>query len=383
MRRAIEEKVKALPGAIPRALRPSRLTSRFRLSPGRRSPVGAAPGMLIGGEEGGVAPTIVAVAWVADAAREFEVDDVDDAIALIDAHDGVWIDVRGNHHKATLQRLRDALNLHPLAIEDAWNVPQRPKVDVYDEHLYVVLDRVEMNPELRTEQISVFLGEGFVLTIQEREGDCFDPVRVRFKAPTTRIRTSGVDYVAYALVDAIIDAWFPVVEALSFAVEDLEGDVLSRKRGDVVPDLLQLRQKLHELRRLALPARDAVMSLLENDSGFIQEATMPYLRDCNDHAGRVVELLETIQEHSMGLLDVHMALSSHEMNAVMKVLTLISTIFIPLSFIAGLYGMNFDPGVSPYNMPELGWRYGYPFALGLMVAVGIGLTIFFFRKRWL
>lgn len=370
----------------------------FRLRPPRRSPVGSSPGELFSLEDD-VATTIEVVAWDESRVIHYEAQHPKEALDSLASWKYVWVNLKGNADRATLGALRDVFELHPLAVEDAWNVPQRPKFDVYANHLYLVLDcmslRQGMDPEdgasmgegdahhLDVEQISIFLGNRFVLTIQEKPSDLFAPIRRRFLTSEGRMKLRSVDYVAYSMVDTIVDTWFPAVDFLAEKVEEMEDDILLRRQRGVVQRLLAFRQRLHEIRRMVHPMHDAVAAFYLSESALVQKGTKVFLRDCLDHASRLLEMAETTKEHAVSLLDVHIALASHEMNEVMKILTLISTIFIPLSFIAGVYGMNFNPEISRWNMPELDWVYGYPFALMLMTAVAVGFGLYFHRRRWL
>lgn len=365
---------------------PARLRPRNTL---RRPPIGSAPGVLHG-TGSSEAPALDVIAWGEDAELEaFRAATVQEAFDALERTPFVWLNIRGNTHLETLESARQIFDLHSLAIEDAWNVPQRPKLDGYVRHLYLVLDRIVLKPSsaggepaVRTQQVSMFLGANYLITVQESAEMIFEPIRLRFLDNDGRMKLRTPDYLAYAVCDLIVDGCLPVVDAFAEQVEAAEATIYMRKHRGVITQLLRMRQHLHELRRLVVPMQAALRDFLHTDSPLVQKATRVYLRDCVDHATRLAELSEVAQDHAKSLLDVHIALSSHEMNEVMKVLTIISTIFIPLSFIAGVYGMNFDPEISRWNMPELSWVYGYPFALLLMLAVGIGFAMFFRARRW-
>ena len=235
-----------------------------------------------------------------------------------------------------------------------------------------------------TEQLSLVVGKDFVLTLQERPGDCFDPVRARLRQDPSRMRTHGADYLAYALLDALIDSYFPVLEHFGEALENSGAG----GRGAAGPGpgrraSTRLKRDLLELRRALWPLREIMSHLLRDETPFIGAATRVYLRDCDDHVFQLMDMLEIDREVASGLMDLHLSSVSLRTNEIMKVLTIIATIFIPLGFIAGVYGMNFKPEVSPWNMPELDWYFGYPFALGLMLAVALGLLGYFWRKGWI
>ncbi|CAG0953144.1 partial Cobalt/magnesium transport protein CorA, partial [Anaerolineae bacterium] len=276
-------------------------------------------------------------------------------------------------------------SLHPLALEDVVHVHQRPKVEEYEAGFYLVMrmPRFEGAVNVELEQLSLFFGPGYVVTFQEREGDCLEPVRERLRGSRGRVRQLGADYLAYTLLDAVIDAYFPILEVVGERLELLEDRVLLHPDRAVVEDIHHVKRELIAIRRAIWPLRDAVNRLEREEHPLIDRETQVYLRDCYDHCVQLVELVETYREVATGLLDVYLSSVSNRMNEVMKVLTIIATIFIPLGFVASVYGMNFDTSRSPYNMPELEWRYGYPYVLGLMAAMVIGLLVYFRVKRWI
>jgi len=284
---------------------------------------------------------------------------------------------------ATVDQVGAAFGLHRLALEDVLNVHQRPKVEEFEQHLFVVARMLDDERRAESEQLALFLGEGFLLTFQERPGDCFEPVRARLRLGKGRIREAGADYLAYALIDAVIDRYFPALESYGEEIEELEEQVIAGPEPGQVSRLHVLKRELLGLRRAVWPTRDMVSALIREDTPFIGEATRVYLRDCYDHAVQLMDLVETYREIVSGLLDVYLSSMSARLNEVMKMLTIIATIFIPLSFVASLYGMNFDPTASPWNMPELGAYFGYPIAIGVMVAIAVALLAYFRWKGWL
>jgi magnesium transporter len=227
------------------------------------------------------------------------------------------------------------------------------------------------------------LGENFVLTFQEGGGDCFDPVRKRLRRKRGRIRDVGADYLAYALLDAVIDGFYPVLEDCGERLGVLEDEIIGAPSGAAVTDVHDLKHDLLTLRRAIWPQREMINTLLRDESELVSAATRIYLRDCYDHAVQLMDIVETYREIASALVDVYLSSVSARLNEIMKVLTIIATIFIPLSFIASVYGMNFDRNASPLNMPELGWRYGYVFSLALMLAIALGLLYYFRRRGWL
>jgi len=289
----------------------------------------------------------------------------------------VWLDVVGLHDVELLAAIGEAFGLHALALEDVTNVGQRPKVEEYDDHLFVVVRGFhEDGDELEPEQLALFLQPGVVLSFQERPGDVFEPVRERVRRGKGRARGMSADYLLYALVDAVIDGFFPLLEAFGERIEDLEAELIEDPSPATLERIYQIRRELLQLRRAAWPEREVVNSLHREETPHVTRETKVFLRDCYDHAVEVLEILETYRELAGSMLDVYLSSLSHRMNEVMKVLTIIATIFIPLTFIAGVYGMNFDV------MPELHWAWGYPAALGLMAAIGAALVVFFKRRGW-
>ncbi len=275
----------------------------------------------------------------------------------------------------------DRFGFHPLALEDVLNVPQRPKVERYPNHLLIVLREIQYPME--PEQFSLLLADRLVVTFQERPGDPFDPVRDRIRQGKGRIRSLGADYLAYALCDAVIDAFFPSLEKLGDMVEELEERVMAHPVPETLREIRETKRKLLEVRRAVWPARDAMNELVREEMPLIHSETKVFLRDCYDHSIQVMDMVETYREMAGSLVDEYLSAVSNRMNETMKVLTMMATIFIPLSFIAGLYGMNFDHQASPFNMPELYWRYGYPFVLFVMGVTAGGMVYYFRKKKWL
>jgi len=296
----------------------------------------------------------------------------------------VWVNVDGLGDVDTIRQIGEIFSLHGLALEDVVNVHQRPKVEAYEKYLFVVLHMLLAGERLATEQLSLFLGSNFVLTFQERPGgDSFALVRDRVRKNQGRIRTAGSDYLAYALLDAVVDSYFPALEQYGERLDAIEQEVITRPDRDTASNINRIKRDLLVLRRALWPLREIINSLLREGTALLAEETRTHLRDCYDHAVQIIDLLETDRETAFGLLDFYLLSISNRTNEIMKLLTIIATIFIPLSFIASVYGMNFRPEASPWNMPELNWYWGYPLALGLMAAVTAGLLRYFRRKGWL
>jgi magnesium transporter len=295
----------------------------------------------------------------------------------------VWLNVEGLADIGLIERLARVFDLHALAVEDVVNTHQRPKVDEYPKHLFIVAREVMTADFDASDQVTLFLGSGFLLTFQEHAGTGLEPVRERLRKAGNLLRLGGADYLAYAILDTIIDGYFPVLERYGEAIETLEREVVDTGSDVAIGRIYATKHDLLQLRRAVWPQRDMLNALAREKLPFVSEATRPYLRDCYDHCIQLMDMLETFRDVASGLMELHLAAVSNRMNEVMKVLTVISTIFIPLSFIAGVYGMNFDRDASRWNMPELGWVYGYPFSLGLMLLTALILLLYFQRRGWL
>lgn len=369
----------------PRASRPSEAPPSRRSRLTREPAPGSPPGTLTIGE--GRASRIFLIDYSPEACSEKELDSVDQIVPyLMDDRPSVtWIDVRGIADAATFERLGEIFDLHPLALEDVVNVPQRPHTDTYPEQQLVIGRMIQLNEAglVVPEQIAILFGKGFVLTVQEEDTrDCLDAVRERIRRDRGSIREHGADYLAYAIIDAVIDGFYPVLERLGERLDDLELEATDLRRP-ISREIHGVKRELLTVRRAIWPQRDVINALLREESPHVGKETRVYLRDTYDHAVQVMDMVETFREIASGLMDLYLSSVSNRMNEVMKVLTIISTIFLPITFIAGVYGMNFMPEASPYNMPELGWRYGYLFALLLMAVSVIGLLVYYRRRGWL
>ncbi|MEK7703525.1 MAG: magnesium/cobalt transporter CorA, partial [Myxococcota bacterium] len=295
----------------------------------------------------------------------------------------LWLDVVGLGDAELVLELGSLFALHSLALEDAVNVHQRPKAEDYGDSVYVVLRMPSLVGSLDLEQVSFFLGTDFVITLQQHAGDLFGPVRERIRHDKGRVRQHGADYLAYALIDAIVDHYFPILEQYGERLDTLEERILARPEPASVSEVHAIRHELYALRRALWPTRDALAELGRTEATAISHETQLFLRDCHDHAVQLIDMVEACRELAASLMDLYLSGLSQRMNEVMKVLTLIATIFMPLAFVAGLYGMNFDPAASPWNMPELRWPFGYAFALALMASIAGGMLGYFRRKGWL
>ncbi|WP_019500384.1 magnesium/cobalt transporter CorA [Pseudanabaena sp. PCC 6802] len=347
---------------------------------------GSPPGTLIIDADSQI-PNIFLIDYNTNNAIDITVATPEECLPYLDTESVSWVDVQGLGSEDVLQRLGKVFNLHPLLLEDAVNIPQRPKVDEYEGHLMLIAHMVNKQANANgflVEQVSLIVGRNYLLTIQEEpELDAFEPVRERIHYNKGIIRQQGTDYLAYALIDAIIDGFFPVLEDYGERLEDLQDEVVSQPTKRTLDKIHRIKRELLLLRRAIWPQRDAINSLIREDSQLISQLVRVYLRDCYDHTVQVIDMVETYRELASNLMDIYLSSISNRMNEVMQTLTVISTIFIPLTFIAGIYGMNFDRSASPLNMPELGWYYGYPLILTAMAAIAISLLIYFWRRGWL
>lgn len=313
-------------------------------------------------------------------------DRVEDCFPYKDSPTITWINIGGIHDVEVVEKLGAHFGLHPLMLEDIVNSGHRPKMEQTEDVIFVVLKMLYTkadNHEIISEQVSVIFGKNFVISFQERPGDVFGPVRDRLEKTVPRVRFMGADYLAYALVDAIVDHYFVVLEAIGERVEDLEEELVTNPVSRHLDVIHSLKRELVNIRKAVWPLREVVGGLDRTETALIHDYTKVYLRDLYEHTIQVIDTVETYREMVSGLLDVYLSSVSNRMNEVMKVLTIIATIFIPLGFLAGVYGMNFDTSTSPFNLPELGMRYGYPLFWLVVLTVGGGLYWFFRRKHWL
>ncbi|WOD40929.1 magnesium/cobalt transporter CorA [Nodosilinea sp. E11] len=297
-----------------------------------------------------------------------------------------WIDARGLGTEARLVQMSETLGFHPLMLEDVVNVPHRPKIDFYDDKILIVMQMVRPQPTgsgVASEQVSFVLGQNFLATFQEEpEWDSFDPVRDRIRRGTGSIRRQGADYLAYALLDTIVDSFFPVLEVIGETLEELEEEVVDNPTSHTIEKIHRMRRGLMKLRRYIWPQRSVINSLIRDSDELISQEVRVYLQDVYDHIVQVVDIIENYREIASSLMDVYLSSINNRMNEVMKLLTVISSIFIPLTFIAGVYGMNFAPDTSPFNMPELEWYWGYIVCLSVMAIIATAQIYLFWKRGW-
>lgn len=315
------------------------------------------------------------------AVEEREINETEECALYKDKSTVTWINVTGLHQVEVLEKLNECFGLHPLVLEDILNTDQRPKMEDFGDYLYIVLKTLFLTghrgEEVGNEQISLILGPNFVLTFQEGEGALFDPIRDRLRNGKGRILKMGPDYLVHALLDTIIDHYFVVLEKLGERIEFMEEELITRPTPVTLSEIHKLKREMIFLRKAVWPLREVIGSLERGEFSLIRDSTVIYLRDIYDHTIQVVDTIETFRDMLSGMLDIYLSSISNRMNEVMKVLTIIATIFIPLTFIVGLYGMNFK------YMPELEWPWGYPLVLLLMLAVSVFMLIYFRRKKWI
>ena len=353
----------------------------------RSHKIGLPPGTLVHVGTKKIEKIIITVIdYDSDNLEEKELKSIEECFPCKDTSTVTWINIDGVHHMEIIEKIGKHFNLHPLVLEDIVNTGQRPKMEDFEDYLFVVLKmlyRNENEVETQAEQVSVIVGPQFVITFQEKVGDVFNAVRERIRSGKGRIRKMGSDYLAYALIDSIVDNYFTILEKLGEEIEVMEKELVGDPKPQILQSVNRLKTELLFLRKLIWPLREVISGLQRGESSLIKETTGIYLRDVYDHTIQIIDTIETFRDLASGMFDTYLSSVSNKMNEVMKVLTIIATIFIPLTFVAGIYGMNFNPEVSLFNMPELNWKYGYVMSIGIMVLVALVMVYYFKRKKWL
>ena len=354
------------------------IQNRFSLA---SKSIGLAPGTVVytGSKEESEA-TIEVFDYGKGFCKEQCMDAIEDAFSFKDTETVSWININGLSQTHTIEAIGNYYNLHPLVLEDIANVQQRPKVDEYEHYFFIVLKMLyfDKDQNLNIEHLSLILGDNYVLSFQEADGDVFDDVRNRIRAAKGRIRQMGADYLVYALMDAVVDNYFNLIEAMGEKIEELEDDLFEEKpNDDITFDIQELKREILRIRRAVFPLREVVNRIEKSEHRLLTAKTQFYIRDLYDHIIQVSETIDINREMIWGLMDMYMTTISNKMNEVMKVLTIIATIFIPLTFLAGMYGMNFE------YIPELKYKYGYFVLWGIMLLIFFGLLYYFRRKKWL
>ncbi|RPH93604.1 magnesium/cobalt transporter CorA [candidate division KSB1 bacterium] len=323
---------------------------------------------------------IAAILFNEEHVAEKAVQNVEELSALKGQAGLLWVNLDGLTDVPLLESIGKLFELHPLVLEDIVNTEQRPKFEDYGSHAYIVLKQLMYDAAAKQvieEQISVVVGSDFLLSFGEREGDVFDPVRERIRFGKGRIRRMGPDYLGYSLLDAVVDNYFVVLEYFGEQIEDLEDRILDKATQTLMHDVYRLRRELLNLRRAVWPLREVIAALERGETPLFQSETAVYLRDVYDHTVQMMDTIESYRDILTSMLDVYLSAVSYRMNVVMKVLTVISTIFLPLTFLAGVWGMNFK------HMPETKWIWGYPLALALMFGIGAWMLWFFKKRKWM
>ncbi len=341
---------------------------------------GLAPGSLIYlGKAKEEPPEITYMDYDAENVREMKVESIEQCADYKDTDTMTWINISGIHDVDLVEKVGKIFEVHPLVLEDILNAAQRPKSEDYDTYHYTVLKMLQLNEEggARSEQVSIITRKNLVITLQEESGDVFDPVRRRIREAPRRVRMLNADYLTYALIDAVVDSYFVVMENFGETIEELQDEILSAPTRSTLEEVHHLKRNLIYVRKSIWPLREIISGLTRGESKLFSAETQVYLRDVYDHTIQVIETLENFRDMLSGMIDLYLSTASNRMNEVMKVLTIIATIFIPLTFIAGIYGMNFE------FMPELKWRFGYFASLGVMLVIFAGMLIYFRKKDWI
>jgi magnesium transporter len=342
---------------------------------------GTAPGTLVHvGERKAGKARITVIDFDSEQLDERQLDTIDEALHLKDLPTTTWLNIDGLHDIEIIETIGEHFNLHPLVLEDILNTGQRSKADDYGDYAYIVLKMLHVDQEkneIRSEQISLVLGNHFLISFQEIEGDVFASVRERIRKGRGRIRSSGCSYLAYALIDAIVDHYFIILETMGATIESLEEDLLAEPTAQTMETIHDLKRELIYVRKQVWPIREVINALIKGEIPLVHDKTVVFFRDVYDHTIQVMDTIESYRDVLSGMLDLYLSTISNRMNEVMKVLTIIATIFIPITFVAGIYGMNFK------YMPELDWKWGYVAVWGIISAIALIMVIYFKRKKWI
>ena len=347
----------------------------------RAKKAGLPPGSLVYlGDKPNVATKIQLFDYLDGHLTEREIAQPEECAPYKDSDTVTWINIDGIQNVGVLEKIGKQYDLHPLVMEDILNTDQRPKIEDHEHYLYVVLKMLSYNEaeqEIAIEQLSLVLGNNFVLSFQDKPGDVLDPLRERIRQSKGKIRKLGADYLLYAILDEVVDHYFVVMEKLGEKVEQIEGIVAVKPRPDTLPQIHRLKREMIVLRKAVWPLRELITTLRHDDTPLLKESTAIYFRDLNDHIVQIIEGVEAYRDMLSSMLDIYLSIMSNRTNGVMKVLALFSAIFMPLTFITGIFGMNFK------NFPELEWKYGFQGTLILMAILAAGLILFFRRRKWL
>jgi magnesium transporter len=366
------------------------MISRYLSQEARRK--GLPPGAVLNLSDRRSRKTVIKyMSYGDDYFEEKTVDSIEECFSKMSENSShyTWVNIDGLHDTSIITKLGEHYHIHPLTLEDILTIDQMAKIEEYDDYLFIIVRMVTFDKSehiINSEQMSMFVMDRCLITLQETEGDVFDIIRERIRGNKGKIRKMGADYLAYSLIDAIVDGYFVVLDKIGEEIDEIEEHLISASKKTntiMLMDIHELKRETIFLRRSIWPLREVLSVMNRMQSKFIGEGTLIYLKDSYDHTVQVIETVDSSREILSSMLDVYMSNLSNRMNEIMKVLTIISTIFIPLTFIAGIYGMNFHTDISPYNMPELTWVYGYPICLGSMLLVAIIMLIYFKRSKWI
>ncbi len=317
---------------------------------------------------------------------ERKIENVEELKELINAQNVLWININGLHDIDKLEKIGEMFNINPLTMEDILNVNHPPKLEEHEEYLFLISKSFHYNSEsgeIIIEHVSFILGKNYLLTFQETPGDEFDLIRERLRGGKGRLRKLGPDYLMYRLLDSVVDNYIVILLQLDEIIENLEDVLLDKPNQDTIEEIYQFRKEINKLRRSVVPFKEAIYFLLKDIHPLIHKSSLIFVKDLEDHIKSAVETVESYKEQVNSMIEIYRSSIQLKLNEILKVLTIISTIFIPLTFIVGVYGMNFSPEQSPYSMPELKWYFGYPIVLGFMLLVAVVLLIVFRKKRWI
>ncbi len=349
-------------------------------------PAGTAPATLLPREGASARAALSLVQYDEETILESNFDSFDELLAKLDTKKVNWINIDGLGDIEVLKKLGEHFHIHPLALEDVLNTTQRPKVEHFTNHFFIVSEMIYFDEKdsLAFEQLSMFLGDTFLITLQEECGhDVFDSVRARLRAGRGFARKMKADYLAYALLDATVDQIFPVLELVGDSIEAVEEELLDKPQRATLKKLYESKRILLQLRRASWPQREIFNTLIRDDTGLIGRETQIFLRDCYDHTTQIIDIIESYRDLTAGLMDLYLSSLGFRTNEIMRILTIVSVLFIPLTFLAGVYGMNFNPEASKWNMPELNWKFGYEFFWAVSLCIVGFMLAFFKRKKWL
>ncbi len=345
----------------------------------------AAEGLAQGAKEETDKARITLIDYDESNFQEKEVTSIEEVFPFKDTSTVSWVNIDGLDIDV-IEKVGSHFEMHPLTLEDIVITAQRPKYEDFDKYIFIVLKMFMYDKKIKevtAEQLSLIFGANFVISIQEKQGDVFNPIRERIRSAKGRIRKMGADYLAYSLLDAIVDNYFLVLEKLGENIEEMEEGLVANPEPKILHNVYGLKRDIIFLRKSVWPLRDAASSFERSESKLIKKSTHIFLRDLYDHTIQVIDTIETYRDMVSGILDIYLSSLSNKMNEVMKVLTMFASVFIPLTFIVGIYGMNFNPQSSPWNMPELNWRFGYLGVWAVMIAVVVSMVFYFKRKKWL